>query len=111
MKSISTNIENRIFLIRSQKVMIDRDLAELYGVSTKRLNEQVKRNKKRFPNDFMFKLAQAETGELVANCDRLKVLKHTSSWPYVFPQYLEENITYSFHLNDFGKTSTKPSGG
>ena len=54
-------IENRIFLIRGQKVMIDKYLATLYGVSTKRLNEQVKRNRERFPNDFMFKLSKIET--------------------------------------------------
>ena len=49
-------IESRILLIRGQKVMLDSDLAELYGVSTKRLNEQLKRNQNRFPADFMFKL-------------------------------------------------------
>ena len=48
------NIKEKIFFIRSERVMIDRDLAELYGVETKRLNEQVKRNKGRFPPDFMF---------------------------------------------------------
>jgi len=54
-------IENRIFLIRGQKVMLDADLAELYGVTTKRLNEQVKRNRARFPEDFMFQLTASET--------------------------------------------------
>src|SRR5712692_9834577 len=49
-------IERRIYLIRKQKVMLDTDLAELYGVTTKRLNEQVRRNLKRFPTDFMFQL-------------------------------------------------------
>lgn len=53
-------IEPRIYLIRGQKVMIDEDLAELYGVPTKRLNEQVRRNRKRFPADFMFQLAKEE---------------------------------------------------
>jgi hypothetical protein len=53
-------IERRIYMIRSQKVMLDRDLAELYGVSTGRLNEQVKRNRKRFPDDFMFRLSKVE---------------------------------------------------
>lgn len=47
-------IEQRILLIRGEKVIIDADLAEFYNISTKRLNEQVKRNKKRFPRDFMF---------------------------------------------------------
>jgi hypothetical protein len=51
-------IEKRIYLIRGQKVMVDFDLAELYGVPTKRLNERVTRNKKRFPEDFMFRLTK-----------------------------------------------------
>ena len=53
-------IENKIFFVRNRKVMIDSDLAKLYGVSTKRLNEQVKRNRKRFPEDFMFQLNKQE---------------------------------------------------
>ena len=53
--TVIETIENRIFTIRGQKVMIDRDLAQLYGVETKRLNEAVKRNIERFPSDFMFK--------------------------------------------------------
>ncbi len=53
-------IENKIYLIRSQKVMIDSDLAELYGVETKNLNRAVKRNKERFPGDFMFQLSKEE---------------------------------------------------
>jgi hypothetical protein len=57
-------IERRIYLIRGQKVMIDFDLAELYGVSTKRLNQQVTRNKKRFPEDFMFRLTKEEAESL-----------------------------------------------
>jgi len=59
---ISQNqIESKILLIRGHKVMLDRDLAKLYGVSTRRLNEQVKRNKKRFPSDFLFQLTKEET--------------------------------------------------
>ena len=57
---VSDTIEQKILFIRGQKVMLDSDLAYLYGVSTKRLNEQVKRNKKRFPEDFMFQLTGAE---------------------------------------------------
>ena len=53
-------IENKIYLIRGAKVMLDSDLANLYGVSIKRLNEQVKRNLKRFPSDFMFQLNEKE---------------------------------------------------
>ncbi len=64
-------IENTIFSIRGCKVMLDADLAEIYGVTTKRLNEQVKRNIGRFPEDFMFQLTQEEKMEVVANCDHL----------------------------------------
>jgi hypothetical protein len=53
-------IESAIYLIRGEKVMLDRDLAKLYGVTTKRLNEQVKRNRGRFPGDFMFQLSSEE---------------------------------------------------
>jgi hypothetical protein len=68
-------IESRILLIRAHRVTIDSDLAELYGVSTKRLNEQVKRNKDRFPADFMFKLTAKEKAGVVANCDYLQKFK------------------------------------
>lgn len=68
-------IESRILVIRNQKVMVDSDLAKLYGVSTKRLNEQVKRNQNRFPADFMFKLTTKEKAGVVANCDHLKRLR------------------------------------
>jgi hypothetical protein len=64
-------IERSILLVRGQKVMIDTDLAKLYGVPTKRLNEQVKRNLQRFPLDFMFQLTNEEKEEVVANCDHL----------------------------------------
>lgn len=67
--------------------MIDRDLAELYGVPTKRLNEQVKRNIKRFPADFMFQLMPEEKQEVVAFCDHLKGLKYASGLPYVFTEH------------------------
>ena len=80
-------IEDKIFMIRGQKVMIDRDLAEFYCVGTKRLNEQVKRNIERFPVDFMFKLTAKEKDELVAICDRLTPLKHSSANPYVFTEH------------------------
>ncbi len=85
MKNIEI-IENRIFTIRGQKVMIDRDLAELYEVPTHRLNEAVKRNKKRFPDDFMFKLTRDELNELIANCDRFQTLKHSPTTPNAFTE-------------------------
>lgn len=58
------NIDSKIYLIRGEKVMLDQDLAELYGVSTMRLNEQVRRNAKRFPPDFMFPLSDHEVAIL-----------------------------------------------
>jgi len=61
---LKKTIEQKIFLIRGQKVMLDRDLAELYGVTTTRLNEQVRRNHRRFPNDFMFQLTKEEFDNL-----------------------------------------------
>jgi hypothetical protein len=57
-------IVNKIYFIRGQKVMLDEELAELYGVPTKRLNEQVSRNLDRFPKDFMFKLTEVEFANL-----------------------------------------------
>jgi len=80
------NIKNMIFSFRGLQVMIDRDLAELYGVPTKRLNEQVKRNLKRFPDSFRFQLSDSEKSELVANCDRFEKLKHSSVNPYAFTE-------------------------
>ena len=79
-------IKQKIFLIRRQKVMIDRDLATLYGVSTKVLNQAVKRNEQRFPSDFMFRLTRAEKDELVTHCDRFGRLKHSSALPYAFTE-------------------------
>ncbi len=83
---ITERIEQKIFHIRGKKVMLDKDLAELYSVPTYRFNEQVKRNKSRFPNDFMFRLSRRETAELIANCDRFKMLKHSSHLPFAFTE-------------------------
>ena len=80
-------LESRILLIRERKVMLDRDLAELYGVSTKRLNEQVKRNRSRFPEDFLFRLTDGERDEVVANCDHLESLKFSPNLPYAFTEH------------------------
>ncbi|MFA5839830.1 MAG: ORF6N domain-containing protein [Candidatus Margulisiibacteriota bacterium] len=75
-------IEKKIYLIRGQKVMIDRDLAELYGVSTSRLNEQVRRNLDRFPEDFMFQLTEQEFLSLKAcfGASNLMSQNAISSW-------------------------------
>lgn len=72
-------VENRIFIIRGRKVMIDRDLAELYEVETKYLNRQVKRNISRFPPEFMFRLTDKETRELVTNCHRFRKKGYSSA--------------------------------
>ncbi len=80
-------IEHSILLIRGHKVMLDADLARLYGVTTKRLNEQVRRNRDRFPDDFMFRLTDAEKKEVVANCDHLKTLKFSPNLPYAFTEH------------------------
>jgi hypothetical protein len=79
-------ISNKIYFIRNQKVMLDSDLASLYGVETKRLNEQVKRNESRFPLDFMFQLTDIEF-------QNLKSQFATSSWggarklPFAFTEH------------------------
>jgi ORF6N domain len=80
-------IEGRIQVIRGLRVMVDVDLAALYGVETKRLNEQVKRNRERFPTDFLFQLNAAEKAEVVANCDHLQKLKFSKVLPYAFTEH------------------------
>jgi len=80
-------IEQRILLVRGEKVIIDADLAEFYGVATKRLNEQVKRNRNRFPDDFMFRLNAEEKAEVVANCDHLQRLKYSRTMPCAFTEH------------------------
>ncbi len=80
-------IENKIYEIRGQKVMLDFDLAEMYGVETKRLKEQVRRNMDRFPADFLFQLSAYEWNQLVANCDRLPPnIRHSSVSPFAFTE-------------------------
>ena len=71
MASKLTQIQKKIFVIREKRVMLDSDLAFLYEVEVKQLNQAVKRNIKRFPNDFMFRLTKNEFAEVVANCDHL----------------------------------------
>ena len=84
--SSQDDIARLIMNIRGKQVMVDRDLAILYGVETKRLNEQVRRNVERFPERFRFQLTKEETDKLVANCDRLNTLKHSTVMPYVFTE-------------------------
>jgi len=80
-------IELRILLIRGQKVMLDADLAEMYGVPTRALNQAVKRNLNRFPADFMFQLSKEEKHEVVTNCDHLVKLKFSKALPYAFTEH------------------------
>lgn len=80
-------IEQAILVIRGQRVMVDSDLAKLYGVSTKALNQAVKRNADRFPNDFMFRLTQKEKAEVVTNCDHLSKLKFSPTMPFAFTEH------------------------
>ena len=82
-------IQNKIYEIRNVKVMLDFDLAEMYGVLTKRLKEQVRRNIECFPNDFMFQLTKQEWRELVANCDQLpQNIKHSYILPSIYRRSL-----------------------
>ena len=80
-------VEKTILFIRGQNVILDADLAKLYGVTTKRLNEQVKRNHERFPDDFMFQLTTKEKAEVVANCDHLSSLKYSPALPHAFTEH------------------------
>lgn len=80
-------IDRAILIIRGQKVMIDNDLAEIFGVKTYRLNEQVKRNRDRFPADFMFQLTAEEKQEVIANCDHLEKIKFSRTNPYAFTEH------------------------
>lgn len=79
-------IATKIFQIRGRKVIVDRDLSYLYGVPTKALNQAVKRNMGRFPDDFMFQLTELEVKELVTICDRFNTMKHSTVMPYAFTE-------------------------
>jgi hypothetical protein len=79
-------IENRIIAFRGEKVLIDVDVAEIYGVETKRVNEAVKNNLDKFPEDYLFELGQDEKNELVENFDRFNRLKHSTAKPKAFTE-------------------------
>ncbi len=79
-------IEKKIFFIRGKKVMLDKDLAELYGVKTKALNQAVKRNIERFPEDFMLKLSREEAYSLRSQIVTLKQGQHIKHLPYAFTE-------------------------
>ena len=80
-------VENRILTIRGHRVMVDTDLAEVYGVPTRALNQAIKRNAERFPEDFAFRLTVKEKTELITNCDRFTRLKHSIVVPLVFTEH------------------------
>lgn len=80
-------IDDLIVEIRGQRVMLDLHLAELYGVTLRRLREKVRRNRVRFPQDFMFELNIKETSELVANCDEFSNIKHSRTSPLAFTEH------------------------
>jgi hypothetical protein len=79
-------IQKCVYVIRGRKVMLDSDLAGLYGVETKVLNQAVKRNISRFPDDFMFQLTEKEKNQVVTNCDHLVRLKYSAASPYAFTE-------------------------
>lgn len=79
-------IENKIIEVRYLQVIMDSDVAELYGVETKRINEAVSRNKDKFPEGYLLELTSEEKTELVANCDRFEALKHATVLPKAFSE-------------------------
>ena len=93
-------VETRILTIRGAQVMLDRDLAELYGVPTYRLNEQVKRNIKRFPERFRFQLTSEEIKGLIANNDRLSSLQYNPSKPYAYSEQGVAMLSSVLHSDD-----------
>ncbi len=80
-------IINKIIVLRDKKIMLDSDLAELYGVTTKRLNEQVKRNPNRFPEDFMFQITKKEKEAIILQFEHLNKLKFSSALPHAFTEH------------------------
>jgi len=80
-------LDRAVLLARGQRVMLDADLAAIYGVSTRRLKEQVRRNSARFPERFMFELTRGERDEVVAKCDHLARLRFSPSLPYAFTEH------------------------
>lgn len=84
---VPDSVAQRILNIRGYRVMLDADLADLYGVPTKVLNQAVRRNIERFPADFMFQLNKTEKLEVVTNCDHLAKLKFSPTMPYAFTEH------------------------
>ncbi len=84
--ALQKKVENKILLIRGKKVMLDRDLANLYEVDTRSLIQAVKRNMSRFPKEFMFQLTKFEKEEVITICDHLQKLRFSATLPYAFTE-------------------------
>ena len=102
-----SDIEKMILTIRGVQVMIDRDLARVYKVTTSQLNQQVKRNIARFPANFRFQLSEAERDEVVTNCDNLRSLKFNPSLPYAFTEPGIAQLSSVLHSEKAIETSVK----
>lgn len=85
--SLIRQVEPTIRFLRGQHVVLDSDLARLYGVTTRALNQAVKRNRERFPSDFVFQLSAVERNEVVTKCDHLKRIRYSPSLPYAFTEH------------------------
>jgi len=99
--------ESRIITLRGIQVILDRDLAELYHVTTKRLNEQVRRNIKRFKSSYRFQLTAEETAEVIANCNRLLPLRFSPTAPYAFTEQGVAMLSAVLHSDEAIEISTK----
>jgi len=84
--TVLSEIENKILTVRGQNILIDRDVAELYGVETKKVNQAVSRNQDKFPSRYIFPLNSDEKNELVTNCDHLSTLKYSTAMPTAFTE-------------------------
>lgn len=80
-------IQNKIYQVRGERIMLDFDLAEMYGVETRALKQAVRRNLERFPEDFMFQLSKPEWQQLITNCDNLpENIKFSPATPFAFTE-------------------------
>lgn len=100
-------IEKRIIVIRGGQMIVDQDVAQLYNVTTKRLNQQVNRNLARFPDSFLFILTKEECNGVVANCDHLKSLKFRPTLPYAFTEQGIAQLSAVLHSKKAIETSIK----
>lgn len=101
------DIEKLIITVRGEQVLIDQDVAKLYHVTTKRLNQQANRNSERFPSSFRFTLTEAERNEVVANCNHLTSLKYRPTLPYAFTEQGIAQLSTVLHSKKAIETSIK----